>query len=107
MTRGPIAVSLVNVVETVDEYGDTTEVITSVTYNMVRFAPRGSAERTDSRSPAVLTGATLYRRDEFPVTPTDRIVIAGQHALIDGTWQVEGEAGYWGRGIEVAIKRVP
>jgi hypothetical protein len=32
-------------------------------------------------------------------------VIVDQHPLIDGTWQVDGDAGYWGRGVEVAIKR--
>lgn len=106
MTRGPITVSLVNVVVTTNDDGDSTETPTSADYDGVRFAPRSSSERTDSRVPAVLTGATLYRRGEFPVTPTDRIVIADQHPLIDGTWQVEGEAGYWGRGVEVAIKRV-
>ena len=49
----------------------------------------------------------LYRRGEFPAASADRIVIAGESDLIDGTWQVEGEAGFWGRGTEVAIKRVP
>lgn len=104
--RGPITVTLVSVVTTTDDLGDATETTTSTTYDAVRLAPRTSSERVDSRSPAIVTGATLYRRDAFPVTPDDRIIIADQHPLIDGTWQVEGDPGYWGRGVEVAIKRV-
>jgi hypothetical protein len=103
--RGPITVTLETVVVNDDGLGNTTETPTSTEYDGVRFAPRSSAERTDPRQPAVLSGATLYRRDEFPATASSRIVIVDQHPLIDGTWQVDGDAGYWGRGVEVAIKR--
>lgn len=102
-----ISVSLVTVTTTDDGLGNTAETTTSVTYDNVRFAPRSSSERTDPRAPAVITAASLYRRGEFPAAAADRIVIAGESDLIDGTWQVEGEAGFWGRGTEVAIKRVP
>lgn len=102
-----ISVSLVTVTTTDDGLGNTTETTTTATYDRVRFAPRSSSERTDPRAPAVITAASLYRRGAFPVKAADRIVIAGQSSLINGTWQVEGEPGYWGRGTEIAIKRVP
>lgn len=100
-----ISVTLVTVTATDDGLGNLTETTTEATYDKVRFAPRASSERTDSRSPAVITGASLYRRGEFPAARADRIVIAGVSDLIDGTWQVDGEPGYWGRGTEVAITR--
>lgn len=106
MSRGPITVTLQSVTVTTTDVGDSSEVTTSADYDGVRFAPRSSSERTDSRAPAVLTGATLYRRGEFPATPNARVIITAQHPLIDGTWQVEGEPGYWGVGVEVAVKRV-
>lgn len=102
-----ISVTLVAVTTTDDGLGNTTETTTEATYDKIRFAPRSSSERVDPRSPAVITAASLYRRGEFPAAPADRIVIAGESDLIDGTWQVEGEPGFWGRGTEVAIKRVP
>lgn len=102
-----ISVTLVTVTTTDDGLGNTTETTAETTYDRVRFAPRSSSERTDPRSPAVITAASLYRRGEFPAATADRIVIAGESDLIDGTWQVEGEPGYWGRGTEVAIKRAP
>ncbi len=105
MIRGPITVTLHSVITTTDDLGDTTTMETSAAYDRVRFAPRSSSERTDPRAPAIITGATLYRRDTFPADSDDTIVIAGQDPMIDGTWQVEGQPGYWGRGAEVAIKR--
>lgn len=101
-----ISVTVVSVTTTKDPLGNTTTTETSTVYDKCRFAPRSSQERSDSRSPAVITGGTLYRRGELPVDSDDRIVISGQSDLIDGTWQVEGDPGYWGRGTEVAIKRV-
>lgn len=104
--RGPITVTLVSTTTTDDGLGNTTDETTSDDY-LVRYAPRSSSERTDNRTPAVLSGATLYARGEFPVYAADSIVIADQHPMIDGTWQVDGDAGYWGVGVEVAIKRTP
>jgi hypothetical protein len=105
--RGPITVTLMATTTTDDGLGNTTDETTSTDYPGVRYAPRSSAERTDARTPAVLSGATLYARGDFPVHAADSIVIADQHPLIDGTWQVDGDAGYWGVGVEAAIKRTP
>lgn len=101
-----ITVTLVSVTTTRDKYGDETYTEARQDYDGVRFAPRSSQERVDPRSPAVITAAALYRRGgDFPVDRADRIEITGQSEFIDGSWQVEGDPGYWGRGIEVAIKR--
>lgn len=104
--RGPISVTVVAVTTADDGLGNTTETTTSTVYDRCRFAPRSSSERTDPRAPAVITGGSVTRRGEFPVGRRDRIVITNQHPLIDGTWQVEGDPGYWGVGVEVAVKRV-
>lgn len=101
-----ITVTLVTVATTRDQYGDETTSEVRRPYDRVRFAPRSSEERSDSRAPAVITAASLYRRGDFPVGRDDRIEIAGQSEFVNGTWQVEGDPGFWGRGIEVAIKRV-
>lgn len=102
-----ISLTLVSVTETDDGLDNISEETTSATYDRVRFAPRGSTESTSPDVPRVITDATLYRRGELPADEADRIVIAGQHATIDGTWLVEGEVGRWATGVEVAIKRTP
>lgn len=100
-----ITVTLVSVTEVDDGLGNITETPSSADYDAVRFAPRSSDESTDSDSPRVITAASLYRRGEFPAGVADRILIAGQHASINGTWRVDGEVGRWASGVEVAIKR--
>lgn len=102
-----VTVTLVSVTETDDGLGNISETTGSASYDQVRFAPRSSAESSDSTEPRVVTGAALYRRGEFPADEADRIVIAGQHSSINGTWQVVGDVGRWASGVEVAIKRVP
>jgi hypothetical protein len=100
-----ITVTLTSVTTTTDDLGNTTETTTTADYDQVRFVPRSSTESNDSRTPKVITAASLYRRGEFPVDEDDTITIAGQHDQIDGTWRVEGQAGRWATGVEVAIKR--
>jgi hypothetical protein len=100
-----VTVTLTSVTTNTDAYGDTTQTSTSTSYDQVRFVPRSSTETADSRSPKVITAASLYRRGEFPVDSDDTILIAGQHDQIDGTWQVEGRPGRWASGVEVAIRR--
>ena len=101
-----ITVTLVSTTETTDDYGNTTATTLSKVYDLVRFAPRASTERSSTDTPAVITNASLYRRGEFPAMPQDTIAITNQHPHMDGTWQVDGEAGQWASGVEVAIKRV-
>ena len=91
-------------VETIiDDYGDTTTVETQTEIRGCLLAPRTSTERVDSRSPAVITGASLY------LPATAEVPQPADHFLIDGRrYEQEGEAGVWpGRGIEVAVKTIP
>jgi hypothetical protein len=91
-----------------DDNGDSTSTPTSAEVTDVLFAPRSSDEHSDSRSPTVITGATLYKRGPgLTVGPNDTITIAGVSSMVNGTWQVVGEPGCWGTaGTEVAVKRV-
>lgn len=102
-----VSVTVVSVATTSDDLGDSTTVDTSTTYPDCLVAPRTSSESGDSRTPAVITGAQVYRRgDDMTVRADDRIVIADVSPIIDGTWRIEGEPGYWGTaGIEFAITR--
>jgi hypothetical protein len=106
--HGEISVTVVSVTTTTDPLGNTTETTTS-TPETVLFAPRASSERADQRSPAVITGATIYKRGPgLSIDPDDRLLIAGVDPKIDGTWQVDGDAGFWGNaGTEVASVRTP
>ena len=103
--RDAITVTLVSATVTTDDLGDSTEEQTTQDIPGCLFAPRASSERADPRSPAVISGATLYLPAGIAVRPTDYFVIAVGMPF-DGTWQVDGEPGYWGSaGVEVAIKR--
>lgn len=101
-----ISVTVVSSTTTGDRYGDTTTTTTETPIDGVLFAPRSSQERTDNRSPAVITAAALYF-DALPVTldSDDVIRIEDVDPLVNGTYQVEGIPGYWAGPVEVAIKR--
>lgn len=93
---------------TTDEYGDTvegtfTDHLTVAGY----YAPNNSTEPVEVGRNAVITGATLYvYADSRPdIQPNDRAVI------IEGTFNIEGEVGFWGDeygpvGYQFAIKKV-
>lgn len=100
-----ISVTVVSTVTTTTDDGDSSHVTIEVEYDGCLFAPRSSSERNSSRSPAVITGATLYREGGLPVDADDEIRISGVSPQVDGTWQVEGAPGDWGVGVEVAITR--
>lgn len=84
---------------TTDAYGDTTTVEVSTDVAGCLFAPRSSTERADSRTPAVITGASLYAPAGTVISPTSKIIVNGE------TYTVEGQPGDWGVGIEVALQR--
>lgn len=102
-----ISLTVVSVATSEDTYGDVTGSDSSTTYTDCLFAPRSSSESGDTRAPAVITGAQIYRRGTgMTVRADDRVVIANVSPMIDGTWLVEGEPGYWGTaGVEFAITR--
>lgn len=105
-----LTVSVLPNAAAVDKYGDTDDAApTPASWGPVAVAPRTSAERADSRSPAVVTGLTIYGPTRT-FGAKDQITIAtGQYA---GTWQVEGIPGDWqspftgwAPGVEVAVTR--
>lgn len=71
-------------------------------------APRSSEERRTERSPAVITGLTLYVPGDqgAAILPSSLLEVDGER------WEVEGEPGQWvspfvgrRRGVEVALAR--
>jgi hypothetical protein len=101
-----ITITVVSVTTTRDDYGDETNTQTTATVAGCLFAPRSSTERSNTRSPAVISGGTIYKPGPgLVVNADDKITISGVSPMIDGTWSVEGEPGYWGVGTEVAVTR--
>lgn len=95
---------------TTDEYGDSSSTTSDTTLAWALIAPRASSERVDSRSPAVLTAATIYGPFGTPINADDLFVVSGHSPSMDGTWLVEGRSGDWSLGstefgFECAVKR--
>jgi hypothetical protein len=99
-------VTLLSANAEVDDLGDSDAAAPSSSlWGPCAIAPRTSAERVDSRSPAVITGLTVYG-PLVAIKATDRLVINGD------TYEVEGVPGDWSSpftgwqpGIEVAVVR--
>lgn len=96
-----VNVTVVRVTTTTDAYGDsvTTESRTEIPGCL--FAPRSSTDRTDPRTPAVLSGATVYTGSGGSIIDSDdKLIVNGR------TYAVEGDPGAWGsEGVEVAVSR--
>ena len=95
---------------TTDDNGDSTSVTVDTPLAWALVAPRTSTERTDPRSPAVVTAATLYGPFGTGIDSDDFVVIAGHSPTFDGEWRVEGMPGQWSlngweAGLEVALTR--
>jgi hypothetical protein len=95
--------------ESVDKYGDATGSSSDASWGPCGIAPRTSAERSDSRSPAVVTGLTIYGPAATIAADAQVVIPSGPYS---GTWDVEGIPGVWqspftgwAPGIEVAVKR--
>ena len=90
----------------VDDLGDSDGAAPSSSlWGPCAIAPRTSAERVDSRSPAVITGLTVYG-PRVTLKASDRLVINGD------TYEIDGVPGDWSSpftgwqpGIEVAVVR--
>lgn len=112
MTLSNAAVSLISVVTTTDDLGNgTTETVETV-LDWALVSPRSSTERTDSRSPAVITAASIYGPFATAIDSDDLLVVFGHSPSMDGEWRVEGMPGDWSlgdwrAGFEVAVKRTP
>lgn len=95
---------------TVDELGDGTTSETTETLAWALIAPRASSERTDPRTPAVVSQASIYGPFGTALDADDTLVVSGHSPAMDGVWQVEGRSGDWSlngwqAGFEVAVKR--
>ncbi len=98
---GTVTITVVSTTETTDADGNTTVVETRASVRNCLLAPRTSADRDDPRSPAVITGATVYMPAGTVLDADDRLEILGQ------PYTIEGEPGVWsGAGLEVAVQRV-
>lgn len=105
------AVSVIEVVTTTDDLGDSTVETFETVLDWALIAPRSSTERTDPRSPAVVTAASIYGPFATALNADDLLVVSGHSPSMDGEWHVEGMPGDWSlgdwrAGFEVAVKRV-
>ncbi len=103
-------VSLISVVTTTDDLGDSALETVETVLEWALVSPRSSSERTDPRSPAVLTAATIYGPFATAINADDLLVVFDHSPSMDGEWQVEGRSGDWSLGdwkpgFEVAVKR--
>lgn len=95
---------------TTTDLGDSTTTTADTTLDWALIAPRSSSERTDPRSPAVVTAASVYGPFGTPLNADDVLIVSNHSPSMDGTWQVEGRSGDWSLGgwrpgFEVAVKR--
>lgn len=102
--------TLHSVTTTEDDLGNSTTTLVDTALAWALIAPRTSTERTDPRSPAVVTAATLYGPFGVAIDSDDLVVIANHSPTFDGVWQVEGMPGQWSLngwtpGFEVALTR--
>lgn len=108
-----ITVTVVSVVEDTDPYGDTATSTTLADYPGCLFAPRARSERANARTPAVISGGTVYVPAGVTVDADDLVVLPpgvhmdGSTVVYDGqVYAVDGEPGVWGlAGMEIAVKR--
>lgn len=103
-------VSVLSVTTVDDGLGNTTAETVETVLAWALVAPRASAERSDPRSPAVVSAASVYGPFGTDLDSDDLIVIADHSPTFDGEWQVDGLPGQWSLagwapGFEVAIKR--
>jgi hypothetical protein len=93
-----------------DDLGDSTSTTVETVLDWALVAPRSSTERSDQRSPAVVTAATIYGPFGTALDADDVLIVSGHSPSMDGEWQVEGMSGDWSLGdwrpgFEVAVKR--
>lgn len=104
------AVSLVQVVTNEDDLGNSETTTIETVLDWALVAPRSSTERTDPRSPAVITSATIYGPFGTAINADDMLVVFDHSPSMDGEWQIEGRSGDWSLGtteygFEVGVKR--
>jgi len=97
--NGEISVTVRQVVTTRDANGDSTTTSSTSTVTGVLFEPQQATERTDARSPGVVTPAKFYLPIALQLNADDEIDSAGV------TWQVVGGSSVWQDQTEVPVKR--
>lgn len=95
-------VTAIEVVTTTDDLGDTETSQTERDVPGSLFEPQQGTERTDSRSPGVVTPAKFYLPIAIQLDADDVILDAdGVH------WDVIAGSSVWQDQTEVAVKRTP
>lgn len=95
--------------ETTSDLGDTTYVITNLSWGPCAVAPRYATETTNPNAAPVVIGKEIYG-PAFDLTAADEIIIDGE------TWQIDGGSADftgsganpftgWAPGIVVPVKR--
>ena len=103
-------VTVRSVVTTPDDLGNSTTTTSDTVLPWALVAPRSSDERTDPRSPAVVTAASIYGPFGTSINADDLIIVADHSPSMDGEWRAEGRSGDWSlngweAGFELAVKR--
>jgi len=88
-----------------DRYGNQLPGGTSHRIDGCLIAPRSSEERTD-RQATVITGRSLYAPPGADLRSQDVVVFSASPQPSDPRWQVDGEPGDWGVGLEAVLTRV-
>ena len=106
------SVSVIQIVTDTDDLGNSTTETTELVLDWALVAPRSSEERVDSRSPAVITAATIYGPFGTELDADDLLVVFDHSPSMNGEWRVDGMPGDWSLGgwkpgLEVAVKRTP
>lgn len=96
-----VTISVTRVVTTTDDLGNSTETTTQEAIPGCLFEPQQSTERTDSRSPGVITPAKFYAPVALPLDADD--VVTDESGV---QWQVVGGSAVWGDQTEVPVKRI-
>ena len=97
---GTITATVVRVVTTTNDLGDSTTSSNSLEVPGVLFEPQQGAERTDRDSPGVVTPAKFY----LPIP----LELDADDAIIDAAgvrWEVIAGSSVWGSQTEVAVQR--
>jgi hypothetical protein len=90
----------IEVTTTTDDLGNSTTTQTQRDVPSALFEPQQATERTDSRSPGVVTPAKFYLPTPLQLDADDVIVDADEV-----WWQVIGGSSVWGNDTEVPVKR--
>lgn len=93
-----------------DDLGDETTTFVDSVLEWALIAPRATSERSDNRTPAVVSAASIYGPFGTALGADDVLIVAGHSPSMDGEWQVDGVPGDWSLGgwrpgFEVAVKR--